>query len=147
MDTCSPSSINHLFVQTCKAHRARTSELLSKFGVHVGQEMILSALWQGDGLTMSELAERLEVQPPTISRMVQRMENSGLVERRSCGKDQRVSFVHVTEKGKALQGRVKEVWSALERQLTHGMTDGERTSFQELLVRVKANLSSTPTPN
>ncbi len=146
MNTCSPSSINHLFVQTCKAHRTRTSELLSKFGVHVGQEMILGALWQGDGLTMSELAERLEVQPPTISRMVQRMENSGLVERRSCGKDQRVSFVHVTEKGKALQGRVEEVWSALERQLTYGMTDGERTSFQELLVKVKANLSSTPTP-
>lgn len=146
MDTCSPSSINHLFVQTCKAHRTRTSELLSGFGVHVGQEMILGALWQRDGLTMSELAERLEVQPPTISRMIQRMENSGLVERRSCGKDQRVSFVHVTEKGKALQGRVEEVWSVLERQLTHGMTDEERTSFQELLVRVKANLSSTPTP-
>ena len=140
MDTCSSSTINHLFVQTCKAHRTRTSELLSEFGVHVGQEMILGALWQEGGLPMSQLAERLEVQPPTISRMIQRMENSGLVERRPCGKDLRVAFVHLTVKGEALREKVEGVWAAVEGQLTQGMTEEERTLFQELLTRVRSNL-------
>ena len=140
MATCSSSTINHLFVQTCKAHRTRTSELLSEFGVHVGQEMILGALWQESGLPMSQLAERLEVQPPTISRMIQRMENSGLVERRPCGKDLRVAFVHLTVKGEALREKVEGVWAAVEGQLTQGMTEEERTLFQELLTRVRSNL-------
>jgi DNA-binding MarR family transcriptional regulator len=141
MDTCSSSTINHLFVQTCKAHRTRTSELLSEFGVHVGQEMILGALWQEGGLPMSQLAERLEVQPPTITRMIQRMENSGLVERRPCGKDLRVAFVHLTAKGEALREKVEGVWAAVERQLTQGMTGEEKALFQNMLARARSNLS------
>lgn len=141
MSTCSPSAINHLFVQTCKAHRTLTSELLSEFGVHVGQEMILGALWQEDGLPMSGLAERLEVQPPTISRMIQRMENSRLVERRPCGKDQRVAFIYLTPKGKALREKVERVWATLERQLTQGMTGEEEALFQAMLAKVRSNLS------
>lgn len=141
MQKCDPNSLNYTLIQMCKAHRARTAELLADLDVHVGQEMILVALWQQDGVPMTQLAERLEVQPPTVSRMVQRMESTGLVERRSSDTDQRVSFVHVTEKGRAIQGDIEAVWSTIEQQMTQGLSGQERDALHQMLERVRGNLT------
>ena len=128
-------------MQICKAHRARTSELLAEFGVHVGQEMILVALWQDTDLTLSQLAERLGVQPPTISRMVRRMEKSGLVERKGCRDDARVFSVQATPKANALKQNIEAVWQTLEKEVTANMTEPERLLFRRILEQVRDNLS------
>ncbi|CAN5820703.1 MarR family transcriptional regulator [soil metagenome] len=142
MDSCSPQTINYLIVQICKAHRARTGELLAEFGVHVGQEMILVALWQTPSLTLTQLAERLGVQPPTVTRMVRRMEKSGLLERNICPTDARVSFVRATPQGNALKTNIETVWQTLEEEVTANLTDLERALFRRILAQVRDNLSS-----
>lgn len=142
MDPCSPQTVNYLVVQICKAHRARTGELLAEFGVHVGQEMILAALWQTPSLTLTQLTERLGVQPPTVTRMVRRMERSGLLERTSCPTDARVSFIRATPKGDALKQKVEAVWRTLEEEVTANMTESERALFRRMLVQVKDNLNA-----
>ncbi len=141
MSICSPHTVNYLVVQVCKAHRARTGELLAEFGVHAGQEMILVALWQNPDMTLSQLAERLGVQPPTVSRMVRRMEKSGLVERKGCRDDARVSSIRATPKGNALRQNIETVWQTLEAQTTAGLTEPERLLFRRLLEQVRDNLS------
>lgn len=140
MATCTPDALNYVFIQTCKAHRARTAELLARLDVHVGQELILVALWHADGVPITELAERLEVQTPTVSRMVRRMENAGFVERRTSPDDQRVSIVHATEKGRGVRAEIEEIWTTIQDEMTDGMTSAEVDTFHALLDRVRANL-------
>ena len=140
MDSCSPDAINYLIVQVCKAHRARTGELLSQLDMHPGQEMILVTLWREEGLTLSQLAERLNVRPPTVTRMVQRMEEAGLLERRACESDQRVSHIRATEKGKGLEPKIKGIWRQVEQEVTSDMTDEERLLFRRMLLQVRENL-------
>lgn len=140
MAICTPDALNYVLIQTCKAHRAHTAELLARLDVHVGQELILVALWQSDGVAITELAERLEVQPPTVSRMIRRMESAGFVERRASPDDQRMSIVHATDKGRSVRADIEEVWATIEGEMTNGMSDAEIATFHALLDRVRANL-------
>ena len=140
MTICHPNALNYAFIQACKAHRARTAELLADLNVHVGQEMILVALWQEDGVPMTQLAERLEVQPPTVSRMVQRMESSGLLQRRASEEDQRVSLVYVTEEGRAIRSKIERVWHTIEAEMTDGWSEHEVEAFHGMVDRLRANL-------
>lgn len=138
-DPCSSDSINYLFVQVAKAHRARTHELLSELGLHVGQEMILVALTKHNDLTLSELADILEVQPPTITKMVQRLESSDIVRREACKSDNRSSSICLTNKGKTLQAKMEKIWRQVEKEFFGSLTQSEKTSFQALLQKVRSN--------
>jgi MarR family transcriptional regulator, organic hydroperoxide resistance regulator len=140
-NACAADSLNYLFIQVAKAHRARTHELLSELGLYVGQEMILVSLWMQDGQTLSQLAERLEVQPPTITKMVQRMEVSGIVKREPSQEDSRVSHIFLTSKGKNLQTRIEKVWEQVEREFISELSKEEKLLFQKLLVKAKEGLN------
>ena len=85
-----------VLAKVCKAHRASVGSLLAEHGLHVGQEMVLVELWQDDGLRGGELAVRLGVEPPTITRMLRRLEGCGIVERRPDPTDASSFRVHLT---------------------------------------------------
>jgi MarR family transcriptional regulator, organic hydroperoxide resistance regulator len=138
-DPCSSTSINYLFVQVAKAHRARTHELLSELGLHVGQEMILVALSKHEDLTLTELAEHLEVQPPTITKMVQRLESLEIVKRAASKHDSRSSSICLTSKGRNLQTKIDKIWQQVEKEFFGNMTQSEKTSFQALLQKARSN--------
>ncbi|MDQ3794653.1 MAG: MarR family transcriptional regulator [Actinomycetota bacterium] len=55
---------------------------MAEVELHVGQEMVLIELWREDGLRGGELAERLGVVSPTVTKMLRRLERCGLVSRR-----------------------------------------------------------------
>ncbi len=123
-----------------RVHRARAMELLHALGVHVGQEMILFHLWTRDGLNQTELTTCLGVEPPTTTKMVQRMEVSGLVERRPDPHDGRVVQVWLTPKGRALEGPVRDAWQTLEAMTVGCLSIGERAMLRELLANVRLGL-------
>jgi MarR family transcriptional regulator, organic hydroperoxide resistance regulator len=138
---CSTDSLNYLFVQVAKAHRVRTGELLSQLGLHVGQEWILIALWTQDGQTLSQLAGKLEVQPPTITKMIQRMEVAKLVRRETSREDSRVSLIFLSPKGKSLQNKLDSLWQEVEAQFLSGLSENELASFKAILLKARENLS------
>ena len=123
-----------------RAHRAQAAQLLQALGVHVGQEMILFHLWKRDGLNQTELTGCLGVEPPTTTKMVQRMEAHGLVERRPDPTDGRVVQVWLTPKGRALEGPVTDAWQALEAMTVSRLSAGERAMLRELLAKVRRGL-------
>jgi MarR family transcriptional regulator, organic hydroperoxide resistance regulator len=133
-------SLGYLMVQICKAHRNKAQELLTEIGLHVGQEMLLMQLGIGDGLTQSELADEICVQPATLTRSLDRLSRSGLVERRVDTEDQRVSRVYLTEAGRALGQSIEQVWDDLEALSFANLTGEERVLLRRLLLQVYANL-------
>ena len=127
--------------KVCKAHRTHVGELLAEHGLHVGQEMVLVELWQGDGLRCGDLADRLGVEPPTITKMLRRLESCGLVERRADQEDARSLRVYLTGRGRALEEPVLRCWERAEQTLLSGMNTRDRQTFRRLLNRVKDNLN------
>ena len=133
--------IGFQLLQVHKVHRQRAEAALSKLGVHTGQEMILLQLWLEEGIPQSQLAASMEVEPPTATKMLQRMERARLIERRPDPEDARVSRVYLTERGRALEQPVLDVWKQLEVQTVAGLSLTEQTLLHRLLMQVLTNLS------
>lgn len=140
------SKISYLLVQIYKAHRLRVEAALSALGLHAGQEMILLQLWVEDGLPQSRLVERMGVEPPTVTKMLQRMEKCELVERSTCANDARVSRVYLTDKGRALEAEVIQIWEDLDAQTLAGLDAGQQATLRQLLAIVQANVGPAQLP-
>jgi DNA-binding MarR family transcriptional regulator len=135
-----PDSIDFLLAQICKLHHARAHTLLEGLGLYRGQPPMLHALWEQEGLTHSELAARLHVQPATITKMIQRMEKAGFVERRDDPKDQRVSRVYLSEAGYAIRAKVEQVWDQLGSETFARVTPAEQETLHRLFLIIRENL-------
>jgi DNA-binding MarR family transcriptional regulator len=133
-------SIDFLLAQICRLHHARAHTLLETLGLYHGQPPMLRALWKQEGLTHSELAASLHVQPATMTKMVKRMEKAGFIERRSDPDDHRVSRVYLTDNGHAVQAQVKQVWRTLEDETFDGFTMEERVLLRRFFLQVRENL-------
>jgi len=133
-------TIGALLVQVCRAHRNKAQELLARIDLHPGQEFLLINLWPQDGLTHTEIAEHLCVQPATLSRMLDRLVKTGLVQRQQDSGDQRVSRVYLTEKGQELLEPIQQTWEELERISFANLTPEERLLLRRILLKVLENL-------
>ena len=134
----------YLLARVCKAHRGSVGDALAEVGLHVGQEMVLLHLWQRDGLTPSELAEALGVEPPTVTNMLSRMERVGLLKRCRDPEDARCTRVYLTEQGRKLRAPVERRWEAVEEHALSGVTPEEEALLRDLLVRLHDNLTRKP---
>jgi MarR family transcriptional regulator, organic hydroperoxide resistance regulator len=136
-------TVGYALAQLCKTHRYAVDGALRAIPDHelrAGQEMLLLQLWREDGITQSQLVERLMVEPPTVTKMLQRIEGEGLVERRPDPDDARVSRVFLTAKGRALEQAVGVAWRTIDDQATAGLSLEERLLLRRLLVQMQRNL-------
>jgi DNA-binding MarR family transcriptional regulator len=133
-------SLDSLFAQICRLKHARIHTLLEALGLYRGQPSLLQALWEHEGLMHTELARRLQVQPATITKMLQRMEKAGFVERRPDPDDQRVSRVYLTEAGRVVRSDVQQVWRQLEEEAFAGFTLEERVLLRRFFLHIRENL-------
>ena len=117
------------------------ASLLSEVGLHPGQEALLMELWDQDGRTQANLAAALGVEPPTVTKMLQRMENAGLVDRRPDKTDRRAIRVHLTPKGRRLKGKVDKLWVELQDRTVEGLSDRQQSSLRSLLNSLESNLT------
>ncbi len=134
----------YLLARVCKAHRGTVGDALAEVGLHVGQEMVLLHLWQKDGLSPSELAGALGVEPPTVTNMLSRMERAGLLERCRDPRDARCTRVYLTEKGRELREPVERRWEVVEERAFAGVTTEEEALLRDLLARLHDNLTRRP---
>ena len=77
--------------------------LLDGLGITYPQYLVLSSLWEEDGQTIGAIAERLSLEPSTITPLVKRLEAAGFVGRRRNPSDERQVQVRLTAKGRELQ--------------------------------------------
>ena len=133
-------STGYALAKVGRAHRGHVGELLAEVGLHVCQEMVLVELLEKDGLRGGEIAERLCVEPPTITKTLRRLERCGFVERRRDPRDARSFLVYLTGEGRALEEPLVSFWERVEERSLAGMSVGERRTLHRLLTKVRANL-------
>ncbi|MGP3918764.1 MarR family transcriptional regulator [Nonomuraea sp. NBC_00507] len=129
-------TLSYALIKLMKAQRNQLAAALAPLGLHAGQEMLLNQLWREDGLTQGELIARLGVEPPTVTKTLQRLERAGFVYRAPDPDRPRVGRVHLTDAGKALREPVEEIWTKMDEDLLRGLPDAERDLLTRL-VRAK----------
>lgn len=90
--------------------------MLDALGVTYTQYLALSALWERDGLTISAIADRLGLEPSTITPAVKRLETAGFLSRRRSTTDERLVEVFLTPKGTELHPKTGCLTDALLRR-------------------------------
>ncbi|MCD6285839.1 MAG: MarR family transcriptional regulator [Anaerolineae bacterium] len=124
----------------CRLHYGQAQALLEVIGLYRGQPPVLHALWEQEGLSQSELAARVHVTAPTLSRMIQRMVKAGLLTTQDDPVDQRVSQVYLTDAGRAIREPVVGTWRQLGSELLAGFTPEEKAQVRHFLDRMAENL-------
>ena len=132
--------LGRLLGMVCHLKHVRAHDAFENTGLYRGQPPVLDALWEQEGRTHTELAERLRVTSATISKMIQRMEKAGFVVRRPDAQDQRVSRVYLTDAGRAIHADVQQAMQALENETFAGFTDAEKAQMRAFLLRIRENL-------
>ena len=104
------------------------------------QGNLLYVLWQTDGISSAELAAKAGLAPTTLTAMLDRMEQSGLVKRVPHETDRRRLRIKLTEKSKKLKAQYDEYSDAMTRAYYSGFSEDEIAEFEQLLLRVLDNL-------
>jgi DNA-binding MarR family transcriptional regulator len=112
----------------------------NRHGVRAGQQFILRCLWQTDGLTPGEIARRLELATPTVTRAATRMEAAGLLRRSPHPTDARLVRLVLTDRGRELESVIAEEMKRLSEKALHGLTPEERTQFLRFLHQMRVNV-------
>jgi DNA-binding MarR family transcriptional regulator len=114
---------------------------LEPFGITPFHYLVLCCLWQEDGLATSGIAEKLQQLGATLTGVLDRMEERGMVRRERDPQDRRIWRVWLTEEGKSLREVLPPIAAeALEKFLT-GVSARDRERLSKILARIVVNLS------
>jgi MarR family transcriptional regulator, organic hydroperoxide resistance regulator len=83
--------------------------LLDELGLTYPQYLVMLVLWEGDGLMVSELGQRLYLDSGTLTPLLKRLEAAGLVSRMRAAEDERRVHIHLTAAGRKLKARAARV--------------------------------------
>ncbi|MFE0583106.1 MarR family winged helix-turn-helix transcriptional regulator [Streptomyces sp. NPDC058874] len=132
--------VSHAISRVARLHRIAAGRLLRDLGLHPGQEFLMMHLWDNGAVRQSELIKAVGLDPSTVTKMLQRLEQSGHVRRRPDPADRRASLVEATEASCELLAEVSRAWGELERQTLDGLDGAERAELGRLLGKVEASL-------
>jgi DNA-binding MarR family transcriptional regulator len=140
-------SLTQRLIQASRACRGRSGAYLARFDLHAGQETVLQALDADDGMSMSALAAKLGVQPPTVTKMIARLAAQGYVARKSSNGDARQAHVFLTAQGRAVTETLVEVIDKVEAEALAGLDDKDRKRLKKMLRQIEKNLSGLGAPD
>lgn len=135
------SNLGFLLHDATRLLRKRFEARGQEYGLSSAQWRMLVTLVKEQGAPQARLAEVLEIEPISVSRLLDRMEEGGWVERRPDANDRRVRMAFATEKARAAFAKVKDMAADLYDEAFGGLTDSERETFLKGLRTICHNLS------
>lgn len=118
-----------------------TAAAFARHGVHEGQQFVLRCLWQEDGLPPGEIARRLGLATPTVTRAATRMEAAGLLRREPHAQDRRMIRLRLTDRGRCLEKDIDAEIAAVTERALAGVSPADRDALTRALLTIHRNLS------
>jgi DNA-binding MarR family transcriptional regulator len=128
--------------QAARSMRTLLSRSLGDSGLYAGQDGVILALAEEEGMTPGQLATRLGVKAPTMTRTIGRMEAQGFLERRADESDGRLTKVFLTESGSKSVEQIGRSVADCGALAVQGLSDKEVRTLLKLLKVVDQNLHS-----
>ena len=111
-------------------------------GLTLGQPKVLDYLKDHNGSSQKEIARGCHIEAGSLTSILNRMEEKGLVERRMLHGNRRNSYVFLTEKGEELRNLVTESFESIENKAFRGISEADRQQFMKTFSRIYENLTS-----
>lgn len=137
-------SLGFLISDVSRLMRRRFDERARLVGATRAQWKTLVTLSRNEGINQGGLADLLEVEPITLCRMVDRLEESGLVERRRDPADRRAWRIYLTDAAKPVLEQLRGHADAMFGAAFDGLDDTDRKQLTAALERVRTNLTDMP---
>ena len=134
-------SFGFLLHDIARLMRKRYEQPARPLGLTRAQWQILAHLQRHEGINQAGLADLLELEPITVGRLIDRMEEAGLVQRRSHPADRRAHCLYLTERAQPTLERGRQLGDAVRAEAFVGFADCEREALIDALIRVRGNLS------
>ncbi|WP_369214123.1 MarR family winged helix-turn-helix transcriptional regulator [Streptomyces flavofungini] len=132
--------VSHAVSRVARLHRTAAGKVLKGLGLYPGQEFVMMHLWDAGPVRQSELIKAVDLDPSTVTKMLQRLEQAGHVRRRPDPGDRRAVLVEATDASCGLLTQVEGAWKQLEDHTLGGLDEAERAELARLLAKVEANL-------
>lgn len=124
----------HAFKLSMMLHRRLLTAVLSgEQPLHPAQAGCVQVLAHHDGLSQSDLADALHVSRPSVTTMLQRMEASGIVERRPDDADSRITRVYLTAEGRQLADRMRQAFADMAAASVDRLSEDDRRALARIL--------------
>ena len=129
------SMANHMMVQK------KLMEQLKDTGLTLGQPKVLDYLKDHDGASQKEIAAGCLIEAGSLTSILNRMEEKGLIERKMLNGNRRTFHIFMTESGKKNQKLVEETFEKIEETALNNVSEEEQKVFMEIFLRIYSNLA------
>src|SRR3954462_3931656 len=120
--------------------RAYADKQASRYGITRAQWAVLAKVERSEGLKQSELAELLEMQPITLTRLIDRLCENGWIERRGDETDRRVNRLYLRKAARPLLGKLSGLRSELTAASLEGIGPADAHRMLAQLEAIKENV-------
>ena len=138
-------NIGSIIADSARLMRRAFDARARAIGVTRPQWQVLSTLMRHEGVNQGKLAEYLDVEPITVCRMVDRLQEAGLVERRSAISDRRSWNLYLTPRAHDLLAQLRPLAEVMIEEALEGIDLAERETLQRLLEKLRLNLNGRST--
>ncbi|WP_443971247.1 MarR family winged helix-turn-helix transcriptional regulator [Sphingobium sp. CR28] len=141
-----PSHLGFLVNDVARLYRRRFDEVTRSLGITGPQMRALIGIGRAPGINQGTLAEKLEVEPITTCRMVDRLEQAGLVERRRDPHDRRAWQLHLTPAADPIMQKMQALGEIVLGESIMGMNEGSVDAVRSGLDTIRRNLMKALSP-
>ena len=127
--------------ETAHALRRAFDRRAASLGVTRAQWRVLVRVSRSPGLRQVEIADMLDIEPITLCRIVDRLEEAGLIARRRDPDDRRAWLLDLTEKAEPLVGKLRVLANELLGEAFAGLDDDDVTKLRRILAKIRENVA------
>jgi len=115
---------------------------MDQIGLFRGQGMLLKFLSLYDGLTHSEIAEKLAISPAAVTKVIKRLEELFYLKRQPDPKDERISRVFIQPEGQKKIEEIHRIFQELDNTTFQNFSEDELEQLHGYLLRIQSNLQN-----
>ncbi len=122
--------------------RAGFDALVRERGMTLARARVFFVLSKKDGINQRELADELELETPTLVRILDAMEAQNFIERRSAQSDRRAKLIHTTEAGKVIAAEIDALAASVRADILKGISEEDVAVALKVIRAMAANLQN-----
>ncbi|ABQ25335.1 MarR family winged helix-turn-helix transcriptional regulator [Geotalea uraniireducens] len=134
--------LGYVINKTALALKNELGRRFKPYDITVEQWRVLNRLWEKDGLTQKELAEQIFKDQPNTTRILDKLQNKGIIRREASPDDRRAFIINLTGEGRMLRAQLLPVACQMGEDVFTGISEEEQLLLKVLLNKICANIDT-----